>query len=49
MTVTGRASLVTDPLDVARYQQQLTPWIDTDMDHVVQITAEIITGYRLGP
>lgn len=47
--VTGRASLVTDPLDVARYQQLLTPWIDIDMDHVVQITAEIVTGYRLGP
>ncbi|MFE2736261.1 pyridoxamine 5'-phosphate oxidase family protein [Streptomyces sp. NPDC059349] len=43
--VTGRASLVTDPLDVARYQQLLTPWIDIDMDHVIQITAEIVTGY----
>jgi len=47
--VTGRASLVTDPLDVARYQQLLMPWIDIDMDHVVKITAEIVTGYRLGP
>ncbi|MFF2467000.1 pyridoxamine 5'-phosphate oxidase family protein [Streptomyces mirabilis] len=47
--VTGRASLVTDPLDVAHYQQLLTPWIDIDIDHVVQITAGIVTGYRLGP
>ncbi|MFD7781299.1 pyridoxamine 5'-phosphate oxidase family protein [Streptomyces sp. NPDC059753] len=47
--VTGRASLVTDPLEVARYQQLLTPWVDIDMDHVIQITAEFVTGYRLSP
>lgn len=47
--VTGRACRVTDPLDVARYRKQLIPWVDmdTDMDHVIRISAEVVTGYRL--
>ncbi|MHC3475565.1 pyridoxamine 5'-phosphate oxidase family protein [Streptomyces sp. 7R007] len=45
--VTGRASLITDPLTATRYRDLLIPWIDLDMDHVLQISAEIVTGYRL--
>ncbi|MFJ9895363.1 pyridoxamine 5'-phosphate oxidase family protein [Streptomyces sp. NPDC091280] len=47
--VTGRASQVTDPLEVARYQRLLVPWSDMDMDQVVRISMEIVTGYRIGP
>ncbi|MFF5495004.1 pyridoxamine 5'-phosphate oxidase family protein [Streptomyces aquilus] len=46
--VTGRASQVTAPLEVARYQRLLRPWIDMDMDQVVRISMEIVTGYRIG-
>ncbi|MEU8869063.1 pyridoxamine 5'-phosphate oxidase family protein [Streptomyces umbrinus] len=47
VVVTGAASLVSDPAELARYLRQLTPWIDTDMDHVVRIRADVVTGYRL--
>ncbi|MFJ9901078.1 pyridoxamine 5'-phosphate oxidase family protein [Streptomyces sp. NPDC091280] len=47
--VTGRASQVTDPLEAARYQRLLVPWSDMDMDQVVRISMEIVTGYRIGP
>ncbi|MDQ1022533.1 hypothetical protein QF035_000115 [Streptomyces umbrinus] len=45
--VTGRTTRITDPLEVARYQKLLIPRIDMDMDPVVRISAEIVTGYRL--
>ena len=45
--VTGRANRVTSPLEVARYQKMLLPWVDMDMDHVVRISTEVVTGYRL--
>jgi len=38
---------VTDPAELARYRTQLTPWVDTEMEHVVRIHADIVTGYRL--
>ncbi|MGX1913554.1 pyridoxamine 5'-phosphate oxidase family protein [Streptomyces phaeochromogenes] len=45
--VTGRATRITDPLEVARYQEHLIPWVDMDMDMVIRVSAEIVTGYRL--
>ncbi|MDN3028453.1 pyridoxamine 5'-phosphate oxidase family protein [Streptomyces sp. S.PB5] len=45
--VTGRASRVTDPAALFHYQAQLTPWVDMDVEHVVRILAEAVTGYRL--
>ncbi|MEU6258607.1 pyridoxamine 5'-phosphate oxidase family protein [Streptomyces sp. NPDC047043] len=45
--VSGPATRITAPVEVARYRQLLLPWIDMDMDHVVRISAEIVTGYRL--
>lgn len=45
--VTGPATPITAPLEVARYRQLLVPWIEMDMDHVVRISAEIVNGYRL--
>ncbi|WP_234477516.1 pyridoxamine 5'-phosphate oxidase family protein [Streptomyces sp. MBT65] len=45
--VTGRASRITAPLDISRYQKLLTPWIDKEMDHLISIASEIVTGFRL--
>jgi hypothetical protein len=42
--VTGRATRITDPIQVARYQTLLIPWIDMDTDLVVRIPAEIVAG-----
>jgi hypothetical protein len=45
--VTGTASLVREPDRLTRYQTLLKPWIDTAMTHVVRISTDIVTGYRL--
>ncbi|MFF4509147.1 pyridoxamine 5'-phosphate oxidase family protein [Streptomyces sp. NPDC001401] len=45
--VTGTASRVTEPQVLSRYHAELTPWINTEMEHVVLIRAELVTGYRL--
>ena len=47
VVVTGAAGPVTDPGELARYRTQLTAWVDTEMEHVVRIRADIVTGYRL--
>ncbi len=45
--VTGTARLVSDRAAVARYMGLLEPWADGQMDHVIRITPQIITGIRL--
>ncbi|WP_225094542.1 pyridoxamine 5'-phosphate oxidase family protein [Streptomyces sp. CoH27] len=45
--VTGVASRVTDPTTLSRYHAELTPWVSRDMEYVVRIDAELVTGYRL--
>ncbi|MCX5239021.1 pyridoxamine 5'-phosphate oxidase family protein [Streptomyces prunicolor] len=47
VVVTGAAGPVTDPAELTRYRTQLTPWVDTEMEHVVRIHADVVTGYRL--
>ncbi|MFD8377008.1 pyridoxamine 5'-phosphate oxidase family protein [Streptomyces sp. NPDC059679] len=47
VAVTGTAARVTDAQELARYQKQLTPWIDARMEQVVRIRPEIVSGYRL--
>lgn len=48
--MTGVARQVTGHDDVARYKQQLLqPWVAGDMDQVIRISPEIVTGYRLDP
>ncbi|MEU6849409.1 pyridoxamine 5'-phosphate oxidase family protein [Actinacidiphila alni] len=47
VTVTGTATLVSDPGDVAFYESLLRPWTDDAMEHVIRISTEIVTGYRL--
>jgi hypothetical protein len=45
--VTGMARLVREPGAVARYERLLEPWAAGQMDHVIAITPQIITGIRL--
>ena len=47
MIVTGMARLVRDPADISRYQQALQPWADGQMDYVIAIQPQFITGLRL--
>jgi nitroimidazol reductase NimA-like FMN-containing flavoprotein (pyridoxamine 5'-phosphate oxidase superfamily) len=44
---TGVARLVRDPAAVARYEQLLEPWVAGQMDYVIAIKPQIITGIRL--
>jgi nitroimidazol reductase NimA-like FMN-containing flavoprotein (pyridoxamine 5'-phosphate oxidase superfamily) len=44
---TGVARLVRDPAAVARYEQLLEPWMAGQMDYVIAIKPQIITGIRL--
>lgn len=45
--VVGRASRVTDPGEINRYQQALRPWVSGDRDEVITITAEMVDGFQL--
>ncbi|MGX4688404.1 pyridoxamine 5'-phosphate oxidase family protein [Streptomyces sp. JNUCC 63] len=47
VVVTGVATRVTAPEELARYRRLLVPWIGTEMVHVVRIVPELVTGYRL--
>jgi nitroimidazol reductase NimA-like FMN-containing flavoprotein (pyridoxamine 5'-phosphate oxidase superfamily) len=44
---TGMARLVREPAAIARYQDLLEPWIAGQMDHVVAIEPEFVSGIRL--
>jgi hypothetical protein len=44
---TGMARLVRDPAAITRYQRLLEPWVEGQMDYVIAIRPEIITGIRL--
>ncbi|HET9080747.1 MAG TPA: pyridoxamine 5'-phosphate oxidase family protein [Trebonia sp.] len=44
---TGLARLVTDPAENARYAAAIEPWIAGEMDQVVVIQPEFISGLRL--
>jgi Pyridoxamine 5'-phosphate oxidase len=47
VVVTGLATTVTEPERVARYSQQLRPWVNKVMDTVIAIEPEIVTGIRI--
>lgn len=44
---TGMARLVREPAAIARYEELLEPWIAGQMDHVISIEPEFISGIRL--
>jgi Pyridoxamine 5'-phosphate oxidase len=45
--VVGRANLLADPDEIARYQKALRPWVSGDRDEVIVITADMVDGFRL--
>lgn len=44
---TGLARLVTEPADIARYTAAIEPWIAGEMDQIVVIEPQFISGLRL--
>lgn len=49
VVVTGRATRVTDPELIARYQKVLlVPWAQGERDQFVTITTEVVEGRRVG-
>lgn len=49
VVVTGYAHLVTDTLELARYQALLQPWVQQPMDYAVRIHPDLVTGLLLVP
>ncbi len=47
VVVTGWATTITDPEQVARYEQLLHPWVNMAMDTMIAIQPEIVTGIRI--
>lgn len=45
--VTGVARRVSDPEQITRYEQLVRPWVGTEMDQVIRIKPELVTGYAL--
>ncbi len=45
--VTGYAQLVTEPAQVARYEDLLRPWVAQAMNGVLRIQPDLVTGFRL--
>lgn len=45
--VTGMARLVQEPAAITRYEEALEPWIAGQMDHVISIEPEFVSGIRL--
>jgi hypothetical protein len=45
--VTGMARLVTDPAEADRYATVVEPWIAGDLNQVVAIEPQFVTGIRL--
>ncbi|NRQ39958.1 pyridoxamine 5'-phosphate oxidase family protein [Nonomuraea sp. NN258] len=47
--VTGVARLVSDPAEAAAFKSRLRPWVAGEMDQVIRISPEIVTGFELVP
>lgn len=47
VVVTGWANTITDPEQIARYEQLLHPWVNMTMDAMIAIRPEIVTGIRI--
>ncbi|BBY02994.1 pyridoxamine 5'-phosphate oxidase family protein [Mycobacterium seoulense] len=47
VAVTGWATTITDPQQLARYEQLLHPWVSMTMDTMIAIQPEFITGIRI--
>jgi hypothetical protein len=49
VVIIGRAHRVTSEAHAARYRQALPPWTDGEMDEVIAIDADLVTGIRIVP
>ncbi|HBW18226.1 MAG: pyridoxamine 5'-phosphate oxidase family protein [Streptosporangiaceae bacterium] len=49
VVVVGRARKVGSEMLAAGYREALRPWIDGDMDEVISISADLVTGFRMIP
>lgn len=50
VTATGKAALVTDPAEIARYSSlRLVPWAPGTRNQFMTISTELIEGQRVGP
>jgi hypothetical protein len=47
VVVTGPATPITDPGEIARYATVLTPWAFAGEGQLIRIHAGIVTGYRM--
>jgi nitroimidazol reductase NimA-like FMN-containing flavoprotein (pyridoxamine 5'-phosphate oxidase superfamily) len=47
--ITGVARLVTEPGEAARFRAVLTPWVAGEMEQVIRIQPETVTGFELVP
>ncbi|MEV4473957.1 pyridoxamine 5'-phosphate oxidase family protein [Nonomuraea salmonea] len=47
--VTGVATTVADPGEAARLKDLVRPWVTGEMDQVIRIQPEIVTGFVLVP
>jgi nitroimidazol reductase NimA-like FMN-containing flavoprotein (pyridoxamine 5'-phosphate oxidase superfamily) len=47
VVVTGLAHVVDDPREADRYRDAVQPWVAGQMDSVIRINPEIVTGFEL--
>lgn len=47
VVVIGRARRLTSEARAARYRTLLRPWADDEMDEVIAIGADLVTGFRI--
>lgn len=45
--VTGVARLIDDPEEAAQFRDRLRPWVSGEMDQVIRIHPEMISGFEL--
>lgn len=49
VTITGRAREVREPVELARLSAlPLLPWVGGQLDHVIVVPVELVTGRRIG-
>ncbi|QSB13208.1 pyridoxamine 5'-phosphate oxidase family protein [Natronosporangium hydrolyticum] len=47
VVVTGVARIVADPVAAGHYRSRLRPWVDREMDRVITVGADLVTGFVL--
>ncbi|MFG3496523.1 pyridoxamine 5'-phosphate oxidase family protein [Streptomyces sp. NPDC047928] len=47
VVVTGYARLVSDPVELDRYERELQPWVAQSMKHALRIQPDLVTGFQL--